>query len=161
MSLWKKRRVRVKKEAFARLRTAVFRRDRWRCRNPFCRSPRNLTVHHMVKRSQGGIKWKTSSPCAGHVTSWWREGSWKSDRERAQAGFLSLNQVELEGRCRRQRELDLTPLSSEISIIGGRGASGWSREKNLVPRRVLRDDVLETGEGCDNISSLGGVDHGI
>ncbi|MDA2915398.1 HNH endonuclease [Nitrospinae bacterium AH_259_B05_G02_I21] len=54
MSLWKKRRVRLKKEAFARLRTKVFQRDRWRCRNPYCRSPRNLTVHHLVKRSQGG-----------------------------------------------------------------------------------------------------------
>lgn len=46
--------MRLKKEAFARLRTKVFQRDRWRCRNPSCRSPKNLTVHHLIKRSQGG-----------------------------------------------------------------------------------------------------------
>jgi hypothetical protein len=32
----------------------IFERDGWRCRVPGCSSRRNLQVHHVVFRSQGG-----------------------------------------------------------------------------------------------------------
>ena len=32
----------------------VYTRDQWTCRNLFCQSKRNLTPHHIVKRSLGG-----------------------------------------------------------------------------------------------------------
>src|SRR6185369_13043032 len=32
----------------------IFERDGWRCRVPGCTSRRNLQVHHVVFRSQGG-----------------------------------------------------------------------------------------------------------
>ncbi|MHC4687706.1 MAG: HNH endonuclease [Planctomycetota bacterium] len=82
MSLWKKKRVRLEREAFSRRSTAVFRRDRWRCRNPFCRSPKNLTVHHLVKRSQGG-----NDHIENLVTLCWE------CHEKVECGVLALEQI--------------------------------------------------------------------
>jgi 5-methylcytosine-specific restriction endonuclease McrA len=53
-SLSKRERKRFGAEEYSFLMRKVFERDRWTCRNPFCESSRNLTVHHIVKRSQLG-----------------------------------------------------------------------------------------------------------
>lgn len=53
-SLGKVKRKRLEGDAYRQLMEKVFQRDRWTCRNPFCESSRNLTVHHIIKRSQLG-----------------------------------------------------------------------------------------------------------
>lgn len=53
----KEERLRLEIEAHEKhkaLVRKVYRRDGWRCRNPDCRSPRNLTPHHIVPKSRGG-----------------------------------------------------------------------------------------------------------
>ncbi len=50
----KPRRERLEGEAYRALTERVYARDGWRCRNPFCGSSRNLTPHHLKKRSQLG-----------------------------------------------------------------------------------------------------------
>jgi len=52
--LLKPERKRLGGEECSFLIRKVFERDRWTCRNPFCQSNKNLTVHHIIKRSQGG-----------------------------------------------------------------------------------------------------------
>jgi len=53
-SLSKPHRQRREGEEYQQLMQKVFERDRWTCRNPFCQSMRNLTPHHLKKRSQLG-----------------------------------------------------------------------------------------------------------
>jgi 5-methylcytosine-specific restriction endonuclease McrA len=52
--LQKPERVKLSGDAYKELVQKVFQRDRWTCRNPFCRSMRGLTPHHLKKRSQLG-----------------------------------------------------------------------------------------------------------
>ena len=44
--------VRLKGEEYEEFKRQIFERDNWTCRNLNCRSRRNLTVHHMIKRSK-------------------------------------------------------------------------------------------------------------
>jgi 5-methylcytosine-specific restriction endonuclease McrA len=53
-SLQKSHRERLEGKEYQRLVKRVFERDRWTCRNPFCQRRRNLTPHHLKKRSQLG-----------------------------------------------------------------------------------------------------------
>jgi 5-methylcytosine-specific restriction endonuclease McrA len=53
-SLEKPERVKVEGDAYKELIEKVFQRDKWMCRNPFCQSMRQLTPHHLKKRSQLG-----------------------------------------------------------------------------------------------------------
>jgi 5-methylcytosine-specific restriction endonuclease McrA len=53
-SLEKLERERLEGEAYKQLIERVFQRDKWMCRNPFCQSMKNLTPHHVRKRSQLG-----------------------------------------------------------------------------------------------------------
>ncbi len=53
-SLKKPERKRLEGDAYKELIQKVFQRDRWTCRNPFCQSMKNLTPHHLQKRSQLG-----------------------------------------------------------------------------------------------------------
>jgi 5-methylcytosine-specific restriction endonuclease McrA len=46
--------VKVEGDAYKELIEKVFQRDKWMCRNPFCQSMRQLTPHHIQKRSQLG-----------------------------------------------------------------------------------------------------------
>jgi len=48
----KKGEVRLKKRAYGKFRNEVFERDNWTCRNPNCKSKRNLTIHHRILRSK-------------------------------------------------------------------------------------------------------------
>lgn len=48
----KKGEVRLEGKEYEELRNQIFERDNWTCRNPNCRSHKNLTVHHKVKRSK-------------------------------------------------------------------------------------------------------------
>lgn len=48
----KKGEVRLKGKEYEKFRNDVFERDNWTCRNPNCRSHRNLTLHHIIKRSK-------------------------------------------------------------------------------------------------------------
>lgn len=50
----KRKAIRLKGKEYRSLVLRVFRRDRWTCKNPLCRKTRNLTPHHIIKRSQGG-----------------------------------------------------------------------------------------------------------
>lgn len=52
--LSKPHRVKLQLDAYKELIQKVFQRDRWMCRNPTCQSMRNLTPHHLQKRSQLG-----------------------------------------------------------------------------------------------------------
>jgi hypothetical protein len=51
-----------------RLREQVFARDQHRCTVPGCRSARNLDIHHIVPRAQGGTHhmWNMTLLCSGH-----------------------------------------------------------------------------------------------
>jgi hypothetical protein len=51
-----------------RLREQVFARDHHRCTVPGCRSARNLDIHHIVPRAQGGTHdlWNMTLLCSGH-----------------------------------------------------------------------------------------------
>lgn len=53
-SLLKPHREKLEGEAYRTLVEQVFKRDGWKCRNPFCGSMKNLTPHHVRKRSQLG-----------------------------------------------------------------------------------------------------------
>ena len=53
-SLSKPLREKLEGEAYRQLIERVFQRDKWMCRNPFCQSMKNLTPHHVRKRSQLG-----------------------------------------------------------------------------------------------------------
>ncbi len=53
-SLEKPKRVMLVGDGYRQLVERVFQRDKWTCRNPFCQSMRNLTSHHLKKRSQLG-----------------------------------------------------------------------------------------------------------
>jgi len=53
-SLSKPHRERLEGEAYKQLIERVFQRDKWMCRNPFCQAMRQLTPHHLKKRSQLG-----------------------------------------------------------------------------------------------------------
>ncbi len=53
-SLEKPKRVMLVGDAYRQFIERVFQRDKWTCRNPFCQSMRNLTPHHLKKRSQLG-----------------------------------------------------------------------------------------------------------
>jgi len=53
-SLEKPKRVRLEGDAYKQLIGRVFQRDKWTCRNPFCQSMRQLTPHHIHRRSQLG-----------------------------------------------------------------------------------------------------------
>lgn len=53
-SLTKFERIKLEGEAYKQLIEKVFQRDKWTCRNPFCQAMRNLTPHHVQKRSQLG-----------------------------------------------------------------------------------------------------------
>jgi len=53
-SLLRSKGKRLNGDSYKFLMKKVFERDRWTCRNPFCESYRNLTIHHIIKRSQGG-----------------------------------------------------------------------------------------------------------
>lgn len=53
-SLSKPHREKLEGEAYKQLIERVFQRDKWMCRNPFCGSVKNLTPHHVRKRSQLG-----------------------------------------------------------------------------------------------------------
>jgi len=53
-SFSKPNRVRLEGDAYRQLIERVFQRDRWMCRNPFCQAMRQLTPHHVMKRSQLG-----------------------------------------------------------------------------------------------------------
>ena len=48
----KERAVKLEGEDYDRFKNKIFERDGWRCRNPQCRSRRNLTLHHKIKRSR-------------------------------------------------------------------------------------------------------------
>jgi hypothetical protein len=48
------RRAALDPDAYATLRAAVLARDGYRCTNPACGRPKDLQVHHLVARSQGG-----------------------------------------------------------------------------------------------------------
>ena len=52
--LEKPHREKLEGDAYKELIQKVFQRDRWTCRNPFCQSMKNLTPHHLKKRSQLG-----------------------------------------------------------------------------------------------------------
>ncbi len=54
LSLSKPYRDRLEGDDYRQLVQSVFVRDGWMCRNPKCQSRRNLTPHHLVKRSQLG-----------------------------------------------------------------------------------------------------------
>jgi len=47
-------RVKIEGEAYKQLIERVFQRDKWMCRNPFCEAMRQLTPHHIHRRSQLG-----------------------------------------------------------------------------------------------------------
>jgi hypothetical protein len=51
-----------------RLREQVFARDRQRCCVPGCRSARNLDIHHLIPRAEGGPHelWNLALLCSGH-----------------------------------------------------------------------------------------------
>lgn len=53
-SLEKFERAKLEGEAYRQLIERVFQRDKWMCRNPFCQTMKNLTPHHVRKRSQLG-----------------------------------------------------------------------------------------------------------
>ena len=53
-SLLKPHRERLRGDDYKDFIEGIFRRDKWKCRNPFCGSMRNLTPHHLKKRSQLG-----------------------------------------------------------------------------------------------------------
>jgi 5-methylcytosine-specific restriction endonuclease McrA len=53
-SLEKPKRVKLSIDVYRELIEKVFQRDKWTCRNPFCQSMRQLTPHHIQKRSQLG-----------------------------------------------------------------------------------------------------------
>lgn len=53
-SLSKPHRERLGGDDYKDFIEGIFRRDKWKCRNPFCGSMRNLTPHHLKKRSQLG-----------------------------------------------------------------------------------------------------------
>lgn len=53
-SLSKPNRERLAGDAYKQLIERVFQRDKWMCRNPFCQAMRQLTPHHVKKRSQLG-----------------------------------------------------------------------------------------------------------
>ncbi len=53
-SLEKPKRVMLAGDGYRQLVERVFQRDKWTCRNPFCQSMKNLTPHHLKKRSQLG-----------------------------------------------------------------------------------------------------------
>jgi len=44
--------VRFKGEEYEEFKRQIFERDNWMCRNLNCKSRRNLTVHHKIKRSK-------------------------------------------------------------------------------------------------------------
>jgi len=44
--------VRLEGEEYEEFKQQIFERDNWTCRNLNCRSRRNLTVHHLIKRSK-------------------------------------------------------------------------------------------------------------
>jgi len=44
--------VKLEGEEYLRFKNRVFERDGWKCRNPECKSRRNLTLHHKIKRSK-------------------------------------------------------------------------------------------------------------
>jgi 5-methylcytosine-specific restriction endonuclease McrA len=46
--------MKLEGDAYKELIAKVFQRDKWTCRNPFCQSVRQLTPHHVVRRSQLG-----------------------------------------------------------------------------------------------------------
>ena len=48
----KKGEVGLKGKEYEKFRNDVFERDNWTCRNPNCRSHRNLTLHHLIRRSK-------------------------------------------------------------------------------------------------------------
>jgi 5-methylcytosine-specific restriction endonuclease McrA len=48
----KKKRIRLSPEDYKKLKKEILDRDEWRCR--ICRSRTNLSVDHIIKRSQGG-----------------------------------------------------------------------------------------------------------
>lgn len=53
-SLSKPNRERLEGDAYRQLIERVFQRDKWMCRNPFCQAMRQLTPHHIHRRSQLG-----------------------------------------------------------------------------------------------------------
>ena len=53
-SLSKPHREKLEGEAYKQLIERDFQRDKWMCRNPFCESMRQLTPHHIHRRSQLG-----------------------------------------------------------------------------------------------------------
>jgi 5-methylcytosine-specific restriction endonuclease McrA len=53
-SLSKPHRDRLEGKEYRQLVQKVFERDRWTCRNPYCQTTRNLTPHHLKRRSQLG-----------------------------------------------------------------------------------------------------------
>jgi 5-methylcytosine-specific restriction endonuclease McrA len=54
LALPKPHREHLKDDEYRKFIESIFRRDGWRCRNPFCGSMKNLTPHHLTKRSQLG-----------------------------------------------------------------------------------------------------------
>jgi 5-methylcytosine-specific restriction endonuclease McrA len=53
-SLEKPKRMKLSVDVYRELIEKVFQRDKWTCRNPFCQSMKNLTPHHLKRRSQLG-----------------------------------------------------------------------------------------------------------
>jgi len=53
-SLEKPNRKKLHGDEYKELIAKVFQRDKWMCRNPFCESMRQLTPHHIQRRSQLG-----------------------------------------------------------------------------------------------------------
>ena len=57
----KQRSVKLEGEEYRKFKKHIFTRDNWMCRNPACRSRRNLTLHHKIRRSK--VRLDTEENC--------------------------------------------------------------------------------------------------